>query len=398
MKKISLLITLSAICLNLLAGTYTRIGIKQTDWSGDYIVVYEFSATKGYVFNLNDVSGNFQEVTLSNGKITANVSDYQIKVAKESANAYSLHTSQGYMGGEAKKNKIVYSSGATECAITYTAGATQVTANSGTLSFLYNPQDPRFRFYYDTSKKWDGKEHIQFYKLGDFDVVDSSNDLATKYVQADFYARYSDWNNNLFYCQLQLAQSDYEEGVPYVWLGIHTNSLTSLAGSYSSKSRDDQAGYIFTNNSADTGITFPSSEGGTNGKISEATLTLTPTSKVNDSLYNFQIELRLIDSNKKVWTLNKELPIHAYFIDRVLGNELEDMDPVWQTLIEKVGTNLNIVSAAQLNIYSVDGTILGLENLRIYNLTGQDVTSMNGNLRGVYIVVSDNKVAKIQVK
>lgn len=398
MKKITLLGTMLIICLHLLAETYTRIGQSQTDWSGDYIVVYEASTTQGYVFNLDDVSGNFQEVNLSNGKITANVSDYQIKVAKESANGYSLHTSQGYMGGEAKKNKIVYSSGATDCAITYTAGATQVTANSGTLSFLYNPQDPRFRFYYDTAKKWDGKERIQFYKLGDFEVIDSSNDLATKYVQADFYARYSDWNNNLFYCQLQLAQSDYEEGIPYVWLGIQTNSLTSLAGSYSSKSRDDQAGYIFTSSSADSGITFPSSEGGTNGKITEADLTLTPTSKVNDSLYNFQIELRLIDSNKKVWTLNKELPIHAYFIDRVLGNELEDMDPVWQTLIEKVGTNLNVVSAAQLNIYAVNGTILGLDNMRIYNLTGQDVTSMNGNLHGIYIVVSDNKVAKIQVK
>ena len=112
----------------------------------------------------------------------------------------------------------------------------------------------------------------------------------------------------------------------------------------------------FTSNSEDTGITFPSSEGGTNGKITEATLTLTPTSKVNDSLYNFQIELRLIDSNKKVWTLSKELPIQAYFIDRVVGNEEEDMDPVWQTLIEKLGTKLDIVSADELNIYAVNGT------------------------------------------
>jgi len=398
MKKILFLVTMLTICFNLLADTYTRIGITQTDWSGDYIVVYEVSATKGYVFTLDDASSNFQEVALSNGKITASVSEYQIAVAKESTNAYSLHTSQGYMGGEAGKNKIIYSSGATSCTLGYNGGATQLTANSGTLSFLYNAQDTRFRFYYDASKQWTGKEHIQFYKLGDFDVVDSSNDLETKYVQADFYSRYSNWTDKLFYCQLQLAQSDYEAGVPYVWMAIQTNNLTSIAGSYSSKNPNDQAGYIFVSNSEDSGITFPSSEGGTNGKITEADLTLTPTTKVNDSLYNFQIELRLIDSNKKVWTLSKELPIQAYFIDRVQGNEEEDMDPVWQTLVEKVGTNLNIVSATQLNIYAVNGTILGLDHMQIYNLTGQDVTLMNGHLRGIYLVVSGNQVAKIQVR
>ena len=108
--------------------------------------------------------------------------------------------------------------------------------------------------------------------------------------------------------------------------------------------------------------------------------------------------MRLIDSNKKVWTLSKELPIQAYFIDRVLGNEAEDMDPVWQTLVEKLGTKLDMVSADELNIYAVNGTISGAENMRIYNLTGQEVTPMNGHLRGIYVVVCGNKAVKIQVK
>lgn len=397
MKKHFFLLPMLMFCLNLSAETYTRIGIKQTDWSGDYIAVYEMSDTKGYVFTLNDVSGNYQEVTLSNGKITANLNDYHITVAKEGY-AYSLRTSLGYMGGEAGKNKIVYSAGPKTCEITYSAGATLVTTGSGTLALLYNPQDPRFRFYYDSSKKWDGKERIQLYKLGDFEVVDSSNDLATKYVQADFYARYSDWTNKLYYCQLQLAQSPYETGVPYVWLGIQTSSLTSLGGSYSSKNSYTKPGYIFVSNSADSGITFPSSEGGTNGKITEAELKLTPVSKVNDSLYNFRIELRLIDSNKKVWVLNKELPIYAYFIDRVLEKPEEDMDPVWQTLEENIGTKLEMVSVDELNIYSMNGTILGVDDIRIYNFAGQDVTFMNGRLSGFYIVTSGNKAVKIHVR
>jgi hypothetical protein len=57
-----------------------------------------------------------------------------------------------------------------------------------------------------------------------------------------------------------------------------------------------------------------------------------------------------------------------------------------------------MVSADELNIYSMNGTILGVDDIRIYNFAGQDVTFMNGRLSGFYIVTSGNKAVKIHVR
>ncbi len=50
------------------------------------------------------------------------------------------------------------------------------------------------------------------------------------------------------------------------------------------------------------------------------------------------------------------------------------------------------------NLYSENGTIYGAKNLHIFTVTGIDVTEMNGNLHGVYIVKANGKVGKIVVK
>lgn len=48
-------------------------------------------------------------------------------------------------------------------------------------------------------------------------------------------------------------------------------------------------------------------------------------------------------------------------------------------------------------VYARDGRIYAEEGARIYSLTGLDVTRMNGNLEGIYIVKNGNKVAKVAV-
>ena len=49
-------------------------------------------------------------------------------------------------------------------------------------------------------------------------------------------------------------------------------------------------------------------------------------------------------------------------------------------------------------IYAHDGRIAASEPLRIYTLTGIDVTALNGSLKGVYIVKTATKTLKIFVK
>ena len=51
-----------------------------------------------------------------------------------------------------------------------------------------------------------------------------------------------------------------------------------------------------------------------------------------------------------------------------------------------------------LKITARDGRIYCEEEFRIVNLAGQDVTAMNGELQGTYIVVSGGKAVKVSVE
>ena len=59
-------------------------------------------------------------------------------------------------------------------------------------------------------------------------------------------------------------------------------------------------------------------------------------------------------------------------------------------------TALDKISTA--SIYALNGTIYAAGNLEIFTLTGINITSKNGNLKGAYIVKVDGKVSKIMVK
>ena len=50
------------------------------------------------------------------------------------------------------------------------------------------------------------------------------------------------------------------------------------------------------------------------------------------------------------------------------------------------------------DVYARDGRIYAEEGARIYTILGLDVTTMNGQLNGVYVVKNGNKVAKVVVK
>ena len=59
-------------------------------------------------------------------------------------------------------------------------------------------------------------------------------------------------------------------------------------------------------------------------------------------------------------------------------------------------TALQAVTVA--NIYANNGRIYGAEGMRIYTVSGMDVTDQNGQLNGIYIVKAQTGVYKIAVK
>lgn len=151
---------------------------------------------------------------------------------------------------------------------------------------------------------------------------------------------------------------------------------------------------------ANSYIQFPSSEeNGTQAKLTTLEFTITPVSRYDDKWYNYHIVLNCIDSNKKRWKLDKVLPIFCTFTDRDPNNKEVDLPTDFEYVMnETLPTGVQVVPADELGVFAENGTVSGPEGLRIYDLTGRDMTRQNGQLQGIYVVVAGNQVTKIAVK
>lgn len=72
-----------------------------------------------------------------------------------------------------------------------------------------------------------------------------------------------------------------------------------------------------------------------------------------------------------------------------------ETDGTWSTYSP---TPVGVSQTELMELYANNGTIYASGNLEIFTLTGLNVTSENGNLKGAYIVKVDGKVSKIMVK
>ena len=81
------------------------------------------------------------------------------------------------------------------------------------------------------------------------------------------------------------------------------------------------------------------------------------------------------------------------------GEEIVGEGPTWNktlTATECEATALQAVTVT--DIYANNGRIYGAEGMRIYTVSGMDVTDQNGQLNGIYIVKAQTGVYKIAVK
>lgn len=146
------------------ADEYVKVTSAPSDWSGEYLVVYEKSKTEGLSWIGTDAASNTASYTISNNTITA-AEAITITVAKETAGGYSVKVNGGDNDGK-------YISSGTSApsytnALKFIAAIHSVdfgmdeeghvlmsqTTSSGKVYFLYNnsTNNLRFRFYKDTN-------------------------------------------------------------------------------------------------------------------------------------------------------------------------------------------------------------------------------------------------------
>lgn len=93
-------------------GNYTKVTAPPTDWSGDYVLVYESGK---YIFNgalsNPNTMGNYRSVSITKNTIPySSAHSYRLTVAKRSDGAYSLRCASGvYIGSAGSYSGLSYS-------------------------------------------------------------------------------------------------------------------------------------------------------------------------------------------------------------------------------------------------------------------------------------------------
>ena len=149
------------------AQSYVKVTSAPSDWSGDYLIVYEAGnvAFNGGLTTLDAIS-NTVAVTISNGEIEATdaINKAKFTIAK-SGNSYTIKSASGYYVGQSSNANGLKSSTTTTYNNTLSINADgSVNFVSGGAYLRYNATSGQYRFRYYKSSSYTGQKAIALYK------------------------------------------------------------------------------------------------------------------------------------------------------------------------------------------------------------------------------------------
>ena len=147
---------------------YYKVTSASEITAGTYLVVYEKSATQGYVFNGTDAEGNYATVSIADSFIDASVSASTVEITA-SGSGYAVKVSSGYISGKSGKNSIQTTSTAVANDITFEAdGKASIYSDATYLVFnSATSNGNRFRYYKETTVSGNPSTYVKpyLYKL-----------------------------------------------------------------------------------------------------------------------------------------------------------------------------------------------------------------------------------------
>lgn len=171
MKKIFSLFAAILFAGSMIADDYVKVTSAPTDWSGDYLIVYEDEslAFNGGLTPKLDVASNTIDVTIADGKIASNTTTDAAKFTIASVSGgYSIQAANGnYIGATSYSNSLVEQSTAIAHSLSLDASGNAVIGvtisgnKGGTVTMRYNTASNQARFRYYKS----GQQAVQLYKL-----------------------------------------------------------------------------------------------------------------------------------------------------------------------------------------------------------------------------------------
>lgn len=165
-RQLSLIVVLiSAFSLSALSAVYEKVTTAPTDWSGDYLIVYEDGnvAFNGALTTL-DAASNTVAITITDNKIEATEA---MKAAQFTINASGhIKSASGYYIGQTSNANGLKSDASTTYTNTLSLNADgTVNIVSGGAYLRYNATSGQYRFRYYKSASYKSQKAICLYKL-----------------------------------------------------------------------------------------------------------------------------------------------------------------------------------------------------------------------------------------
>ena len=523
MKKFTFLV--AALCATMMASAtvFEKVTTAPADWSGQYLIVYENSATEAYVFNGQDAANGYVSASIADGKIESTELDNYVATIAPMTGGYSVKIAEKYYGGKSGSNSLEIGTTAVLNTLSMKADTVLLTSNTSVMRFNKAKDQKRFRYF--KAKSYASQSGICLYKAttavddpvveepvieeisvskalelinaladgasttaeyivkGVVSEIITPNDTIAKYNNCDFWI--SDIDNpaskveafrtkgidgvdftvgliavgdtvkvqgtlmkyknsktsevipeinkgnlvevvagegggseggDAIVLDVNYAEATYyeemgEEGAenfsidfmyynaeedsvhaPYVSFDIYSASATAISGSYSVANTTIGTKYSYV---VLTDAELVAEADGFD--ITDATLTLAyveqEETEDGDIVYLYDAAANFTADGKK-YAIKAQVPLMVY---KALDTNEDDVYDFYTDyeLIEEA-TAIRTVEIDN-TVYARDGRIYAEEGARIYSLTGLDVTRMNGNLEGIYIVKNGNKVAKVAV-
>lgn len=144
---------------------YRKITAEQSDWSGQYLIVYEGgnAAFDGSLTTL-DATSNYQTISIVDDAITLTTDedDFYFTIAK-TASGYSIQSANGeYIGQTSNANGLTAQTTAINNTITYSSSV-DIVAGGAYLRFNANTGQERFRYF--KSDTYTNQKAVQLYQL-----------------------------------------------------------------------------------------------------------------------------------------------------------------------------------------------------------------------------------------
>ncbi len=179
MKKFTLFLAAVLCAAMSFAADFVKVTAEPTDWSGEYILVYEASATQAYVWTGIDTDKEkcYTAATITDNKVSGD--DFVTITIAPMTGGYSIMVNGGtnngnYVGYTGSKNGTNFETTAILNTISFESNATVIKSGTTPSLMRFNSASDQMRFrYYRT-----GQKAVQLYKSATavYNVMTGVND------------------------------------------------------------------------------------------------------------------------------------------------------------------------------------------------------------------------------